>query len=216
MGPKAAVEVVGLEIRKLLACFYVDNRIIALHDLTFFQECIDKLAALLNRVGLVTATTKTEAMTILPGKIRGCFLWETYKMRMDRTAIEGTKRRIPCKKCGTMLVEGSIRKHMETQHDVFNLYRSRRQGHGAADFHGAHRPAQKVVLPRQLPLPAHNRLLGTAPPSLPALPTSHAGVPAPQHPCPMRELWHVDFRGGICWGGGLHEASATCHRMAVR
>ena len=71
MGPKAAAQGVGLEIRKLLACFYVDDGIIASRDPVFLQECIDKLAALFDRVGLVTNTTKTEAMTFLPGNIRG-------------------------------------------------------------------------------------------------------------------------------------------------
>ena len=71
MGPEAAVEGVGLEIRKLLTCFYMDDRVIALRDLVFLQECIDKLAALFDRVSLVTNTTKTEAMTFLPGNIRG-------------------------------------------------------------------------------------------------------------------------------------------------
>ena len=62
-------------------------------------------------------------MTFLPSNIRGCFSQETYKKRTDGTAIEGTKKRIPCKKCGAVLVEGSMQKHMETQHGIFNLYR---------------------------------------------------------------------------------------------
>ena len=114
MGHEAAANGVGMEIRKLLACFYVDDGIIASRDPAFLQECIDKLAALFDRVGLVTNTTKTEAMTFLPGSIRGCFTRETYEKRMDGTAVEGTKRRIPCEKCGVELMEGSMRKHMET------------------------------------------------------------------------------------------------------
>ena len=73
MGPEAAAEGVELEIRKLLACFYVDDGIITSRKPVFLQECIDKLATLFDRVGLVTNTTKTEAMTFLPGNIRGCF-----------------------------------------------------------------------------------------------------------------------------------------------
>ena len=101
----------------------MDDGIIASHGPVFLQECINKLAALFDRVGLVTNITKMEAMTFLSRNIRGCFSRETYEKRMDGTAIEGTKRRIPCKKCGAVLTEGSMRKHMETQHGVFNLYR---------------------------------------------------------------------------------------------
>merc|ERR1712086_194242 len=62
-------------------------------------------------------------MTFLPGNIRGYFSREIYKKRMEGTGVAGTKRRIPCEKCGAELMEGSMRKHMETQHGVFNLYR---------------------------------------------------------------------------------------------
>ena len=62
-------------------------------------------------------------MTFLPGSIRGCFTRETYEKRMDDTAVEGTKRRILCERCGVELMEGSMRKHMETQHGIFDLYR---------------------------------------------------------------------------------------------
>ena len=79
MGPEAAAGGVGLEIRKLLACVYVDDGIIALRNPVFLQECINKLAALFDRVGLITNTTKTEAMTFLPGNTRGCFSRETYE-----------------------------------------------------------------------------------------------------------------------------------------
>ena len=91
MGPEAAAEGVGLEIRNLLECFYVDDRIIALRDPVFLQECIDKLATLFDRFDLVTNITKTQSMTFLPGNIRGFFLMETYKKRMDGTAIRAPR-----------------------------------------------------------------------------------------------------------------------------
>ena len=91
VGPEAATEGVGLEIRKLLAFFYVDDWIIVSRDPVFMQECIDKLATLFDRVGLVTNTTKTEAMTFLPGNIRGCFSRVTYEKRMDGTAIRAPR-----------------------------------------------------------------------------------------------------------------------------
>ena len=122
MEPEAAAEGVGLEIRKLLAYFYVDDGTIASRAPHFLQECIDKLAALFDSVGFVTNTTKTEGMTFLPGNIRGCFSRETYKKRVDGMVIEGTRRRIPCKTCGAVLMEGSMRKHMVTKHGAFNLY----------------------------------------------------------------------------------------------
>jgi hypothetical protein len=95
IGAEVAEAGVGEEIRKLLACFYVDDGIIVSRDPAFLKECIDKLVALFDRVGLKTNTTKTEAMTFLPGNTRGCFSREMYKKRMDGTAIEGAKRMIP-------------------------------------------------------------------------------------------------------------------------
>ena len=93
-------------------------------DATFLQDSFEKLVDLFERVGLRTNTTKTEAMTFLPGKIRTCLSEQSYAQRMEglgsRTRVE--TRRTTCYKCGAELAAGSLRRHLSTQHDVHHQY----------------------------------------------------------------------------------------------
>jgi hypothetical protein len=119
---KATVDGVGLEIRKLLTCFCVDDGIIVSRNSKFLKECINKLVGLFDHVGLKTNTKKMEAMTLLQGSIRGYLTEDAYEWRLEGVAEEGLLRKIACDKCGAMLAEGSMRKYRASQHGVFNLY----------------------------------------------------------------------------------------------
>ena len=83
LGEEVAGGELGLEIRRLLAVFYVDDGVLASTDPTFLQTSFEKLVDLFERVGLRTNTTKTEAMTFLPGKIRTCLSEQSYAQRME-------------------------------------------------------------------------------------------------------------------------------------
>ena len=61
---------IGEEVILLVACFYVDDVLIASRDPYFLQRAFDLLMELYDSVGLQTNTTKTETMTFLPGAIR--------------------------------------------------------------------------------------------------------------------------------------------------
>ena len=74
---------IGEEIRRLLTAFYVDDGVLASTDPVFLQDALDKLVGLFDRVGLRTNTTKTEAVTCWPGKIRACQSKEVYAERME-------------------------------------------------------------------------------------------------------------------------------------
>ena len=58
------------DVRWLFVCFYVDDGLLAARDPEHLQLAFDLLTALFDRVGLKTNTSKTEAMTFLPGRIR--------------------------------------------------------------------------------------------------------------------------------------------------
>ena len=81
------------------------------------------LTGLLDRVGLRTNTTKTEAMVFLPGKIRTPLTAEAYEARMDDIfRAEKTGRRVECHICQSSLAVGSLRSHLSTQHDEYQCF----------------------------------------------------------------------------------------------
>ena len=87
------------------------------------QRAFDILTGLFDRVGLRTNTKKTEDMIMLPGKIRTCLSADAYRARMDAEFREGWKGgEADCDICGTTLKEVSLRKHLETQHDVYRSF----------------------------------------------------------------------------------------------
>ena len=113
----------GLEVRRLLTCFYVDDGILASPDPTFLQDAFNKLVDLFERVGLRTNTTKTEAMTFLPGKIRQSLSEEAYAQRMEGLGTANPRaRRVVCNKCGAELAEGSLPRHLLRRHDIHHQH----------------------------------------------------------------------------------------------
>ena len=124
LGEEVASGELGLEIRRLLTCFYVDDGVLASTDPTFLQDAFDRLVDLFERVGSRTNTTKTEAMTFLPGKIRTCLSEQSYTQRMEGLGSNrrAETRRTSCYKCGKELAVGSLPRHLSTQHDVHHQY----------------------------------------------------------------------------------------------
>ena len=112
------------DVRRLLAVFYADDGLIAARDPAVLQRAFDSLCSHFDRVGLKTNTTKTEAMVFLPGRIRTCLTAESYEVRMgDLYREERRGRKVSCQECGQMMAVGSLRSHLETQHDVYTCTR---------------------------------------------------------------------------------------------
>jgi hypothetical protein len=123
MSDEVAIEGIGDEIRTMLACFYADDGLVACRDPDLLQRALDALTALFDRVGLRTNTKKTECMTFLPGKIRTCLTEEGYRSRMDAEFREvRAGREANCDLCGKTMAAGSMRSHLETQHDTFRSF----------------------------------------------------------------------------------------------
>ena len=111
------------DVRRLLAVFYADNGLIVTRDPAVLQRAFDSLCAHFDRVGLKTNTTKTEAMVFLPGRIRTCLTAESYEGRMrDLFREERRGRKVSCQECGQQMAVGSLRSHLETQHDVYTSF----------------------------------------------------------------------------------------------
>ena len=135
------------QIRVLVAIFYADDGLIAARDHTTLQLAIDLLTGLFDRVGLETNTKKTEAMVFLPGKIRTALSESAYKARMDEDFRgEHRGRKVECGECGLLMAAGSLAKHQETQHDIFQSFMQEEEQEPAppaeVPWTAAHYPAE--------------------------------------------------------------------------
>ena len=81
------------------------------------------MVALFERVGLRTNTKKTKVCTFVPGKIRTRLSTAAYSRRADglQSRKDWEKRRVKCDKCGVDLAASSLREHLRTQHDIFQV-----------------------------------------------------------------------------------------------
>lgn len=86
-----------------------------------FQEAINSLVALLDRVGLRTNTSKTKGETCVPGRIRTRLLNESYtRSRADFTTQSAWDQcRVECDKYGLEMLAASLSHHLETKHGVY-------------------------------------------------------------------------------------------------
>ena len=111
------------QVRVLVAIFYADDGLIAARNAKHLQTAIDLLTALFDRVGLQTNTTKTEAMTFVPGKIRTSLSETAYRARMEEDFRGANKgRKVECGVCGMMLAVGSLASHQASQHDTYQSF----------------------------------------------------------------------------------------------
>jgi len=123
IGEEAARGEKAVDIRILLVCFYIDDGVLATADPAFLQRAFDALVELFDIVGLRTNTVKTEAMTFIPGRIRTCLSERAYVARMEGlTERRASTARVSCRKCGADLAEGSLQRHMLTQHGIHHSY----------------------------------------------------------------------------------------------
>ena len=128
LSPEEAREAI-LQVRQLMAAFYADDAVVASRDPDKLQDSFDELTALFDRVGLKTNAKKTEVMVMTPGRIRAKLSPEGYEARMrldgEDVGLGGrgpVGRRVQCPKCCKTLKAASLRSHMETQHDEYEVF----------------------------------------------------------------------------------------------
>ena len=123
IGEEAARGERAVDIRILLVCFYIDDGVLASADPAFLQRALNALVELFDIVGLRTNTKKTEAMAFIPGRIRTCLSERSYAARVEGlTERRASTARVSCEKCGADLAEGSLQRHMLTQHGIHHCY----------------------------------------------------------------------------------------------
>ena len=86
LDKEAANSGIGLEIRRLLTAFYVDNGLIALRDPVLLQDAFNTPVGLFEQVGLVINTKKREGQICTPGRIRVSLLTESYRNRIKEVS----------------------------------------------------------------------------------------------------------------------------------
>jgi hypothetical protein len=106
----------GHNVFDKIACFYADDGMIGARDNEWLQVAILRLTYLFDRIGLQTNTTKTEAMTCLPGPIQ-----EAYKRNRGvegnaDTFCQRQRRHVECTVCGANLACGSLQQHLRVRH----------------------------------------------------------------------------------------------------
>ena len=121
LGDEASHHGLGELISRLLVEFYADDAIIMSRCPADLQISLDRLVALFEEVGLATNTDKTKAMICVPGKIRTRLLEDVYANSREGLGNrrQWQKDRVECDHCGLELAAGSLRSHLETQHNVF-------------------------------------------------------------------------------------------------
>ena len=121
MGDDAAMEGYGEEFRCMLAIFYADDAFVASRDADFLQEALNTLVELFEHIGLRTNTKKTKTMVCVPGKVRTRWRESAYRRHHEGLGSrrEWESRKVECDRCGRMMSAARLRRHLESQHDVY-------------------------------------------------------------------------------------------------
>ena len=111
------------DIRKLVACFYTDDGLVAARDADTLQKVFDILTGLFGCVGVRINTTKMEVMICVAGRIHTPLDQDAYEARMsDLHRAERKGRKVECPAYGVPLATGSLRSHLASQHDQYQCF----------------------------------------------------------------------------------------------
>ncbi len=102
---------------------FVDNGLVAARCPEWLQSSFNILITLFERIGLWMNAEKTKVMTCLPGKIQVAQMEEEYASQQMGLGTSTTlHQHVDCEVCGASLVAESLQSHLETQHDIFQLF----------------------------------------------------------------------------------------------
>ena len=117
------------------------------------QRDLDLVVDLFERMGLKANQMKTKFMVVRGTQAPTARSQETYNemMKGDRKGPNWRKKKTACLKCGKILLNGSMRRHMKTiHHEEPGIYRCREVGKGETYFMEVHGGKGKTT---QCPVP---------------------------------------------------------------
>jgi hypothetical protein len=119
INKEAASGVFYKACREIVA-FFVDDVLVGSRDPIWLQSTMDILITLFEGISLRTNPDKTKVMTCIPGNIQVAHMEVAYHVQQQGPVDPTVKHhRVECDVCSVSLVAGSLRSHLETQHDTY-------------------------------------------------------------------------------------------------
>jgi hypothetical protein len=120
---KEAAQGIFEEASRGIVAFYVDDGLVGSRNPIWLQSALQVLVILFESIGLRTNPDKTKVMTCVPRKIRVSHTEEAYHVQQYGPVNPTAKRhQVECDICGASLAAGSLRSHLETQHDTYRPF----------------------------------------------------------------------------------------------
>jgi hypothetical protein len=111
------------EASREIVAFFVDDGLVGSRDPVWLQSALQVLVILFESISLRTNSDETKVMTCVPGKIRVSHTEEAFHAQQYGPVNPTAKRhRVECEICGASLAAGSLRSHLETQHDTYRSF----------------------------------------------------------------------------------------------
>jgi hypothetical protein len=111
----------GQSIAQRLTLLYADDSLLGARNSTWLESAAQSLVDILGRLGLEANTTKTKAMTCLPGSIRTSLTDAAYNRRVTGEGMTHRQRqqmKTNCPQCGKELSQSSLLTHLRQQHGM--------------------------------------------------------------------------------------------------
>ncbi len=119
LGDNTACDGVKEAVHNYCIAFFVENGLVTVRCPVWLQLSFDILIKLFKRINLLANSDKTKVVTCMPGRIRVARTEVEYANQQARNTTTSKRHRVECEVCGTSLATGSLRSHLETQHDIF-------------------------------------------------------------------------------------------------
>jgi hypothetical protein len=118
----AASRVFSEACREIVA-FFVDAGLVRWRDPIWLKSAMEVLVKLFEGIGLRTNHDKTKVMMCVPGSIQVAHTEVAYHAQQLGPVNPTAKHhRVECDLCGASLAAGSLRSHLETQHNTYRLF----------------------------------------------------------------------------------------------
>jgi hypothetical protein len=118
----AASGVFSEACREIVA-FFFDNGLVGSRDPIWLLSAMEVLVTLFEGIGLRTNHGKTKVMMCVPGNILVAHMEAAYHAQQLGPGNPTAKRyRVECNLCSASLAAGSLRSHLETQHNMYWLF----------------------------------------------------------------------------------------------